>query len=131
MSGDAFPNFPVPKCLDPAVRRDLERRGVDSVRDLLRSTRGTTPDSPVPVPLLDGGIQILRGHVEMWLIEIDAAAKAKEESRARWTFAVAVVAAVASIIAAWPVVQEWLRPVVTGVVACIVAVWPVVKGWFR
>jgi hypothetical protein len=45
--------------------------------------------------------------------EVDAA-RAKEESRraqiiraARWTLAVAVVAAFAGIVAAWPVVQGW------------------------
>ena len=100
--------------ITPELRAALERRGVDSVRALLVQATGPGPQASVYVDSVITTVP--RADVEEWLVEIAGAVKAKDEIRhaqiirmARWTFAVAVVAAVAGIVAAWPVVRGWLR----------------------
>jgi hypothetical protein len=100
--------------ITPEIRAALERRGPDTMRAILIQTA----PSPAATVYVDSVVQsVSRADVEAWLVEIDAAAaKAKEERRhaqiiraARWTLAVAVMAAIVGIVVAWPVVQGWLR----------------------
>jgi hypothetical protein len=99
--------------ITPELRAALEHRGPDTMRAILSQTA----PGPAATVYVDSDVQgVPRADVEAWLVEIDAAAKAAKEERrhaqiirvACWTLAVAAAAAVAGIVAAWPVVQGWL-----------------------
>lgn len=102
--------------LDPLTRRELERRGVANVRLLLiPEISGSHPNALVLLHA-PGVPNPLRGDVEDWLRDAELAEKAEQDHRHRqvigtayWTLGIAVVAAIAGIIAAWPVVKEWLK----------------------
>lgn len=102
--------------LDPSTRRELERRGAANVRSLLiPEVSGSNPNALVPL-YATGVLDPLRRDVEDWLRDTELAEKAEQDHRHRqvistayWTLGVAVIAAVAGIIAAWPVVKEWLK----------------------
>jgi hypothetical protein len=98
--------------ISPELRAALERRGVDWLRVLLAQT-GVGVGAAVNV---EDRRTATRAEVEDWLREIAADDTAKQENRhaqmlsiAYWTLGIAVVAAVAGILAAWPVVREWLK----------------------
>ena len=71
---------------------------------------GTGPGASLPGFNVKGGIT--RSNIEEWLIEKHKEAAALERSRYRRVLLWTVVAAVAAIIAAWPVVEPWIRSAV-------------------
>ena len=80
--------------------------------------RGGGPGASIPGFKVQGGC-ITRSDIEDWLIEKHFEATALERSRYRkvlgWTVAgvfVALAAAVAAVISAWPVVEPWIRSAV-------------------
>ncbi|MGA7678689.1 MAG: hypothetical protein WCA54_00785 [Pseudolabrys sp.] len=93
-----------------------ERAALDAIGDpeivrlrLLQSGGG--PGALIPgFPPVQRGIT--RSHIEQWLIEKNKAAIALEGSRYRKVLWWTVAAAVAAIIAAWPVVEPWIRSAV-------------------
>lgn len=101
------------------IRAEFERRGVDSIRALLVSmtSSGQTGGSSANALVgLGSGIDAARWQMEDWLQEMDAAAQARQEERhaqvirvSYCTLAVAVLAAAAGIVAAWPVLKAWIR----------------------
>jgi hypothetical protein len=92
------------------MRAKLDRLGPEEVRSRLARTTTFDPleavpidDEPPPWPT--------RQLVEDWLCEKRVAADRLQTSNRRWTIAAAVagiVAALAAIIAAWPVVKEFI-----------------------
>jgi hypothetical protein len=99
--------------ISPELRAALDRRGVDSVRVLLVQS-GIGPSSAVYIDSVQTSAS--RAEVEDWLREMRAAAEAEQAKRhdqmmrvANRTLIIAVVAAIAGIVAAWPIVKGWLN----------------------
>jgi hypothetical protein len=85
----------------PEVLREFELHGVDTVRGVLLSFSVSDRDTPHRV----GNAVVKRGEIQDWL-------KWKAEVDAYWLkvgVIAAVIAAVAAVIAAWPVIHDWIR----------------------
>jgi hypothetical protein len=90
----------------------LESMGRDTVRVRLKDT----PADRSAAFLLPGRLICKRGYAEDWLRRGDAERKAPEARQHRDTFwitvltvALGIVAAVAAVVTAWPVVRGWIK----------------------
>jgi hypothetical protein len=84
-------------------------------RDMVRIRLKDTPAGRSTIFLLPGRLSCTRGSVEDWLRRRDAEGKALEVGQRRdvfWitvlTVALGIVAAVAVVVTAWPVVRGWI-----------------------
>jgi hypothetical protein len=90
----------------------LESIGCDMVRIRLKDT----PAGRSTIFLLPGRLSCTRGYVEDWLRRGEAERKSLEVGQRRdvfWipvlTVALGIVAAVAAVVTAWPVVRDWIK----------------------
>jgi len=93
--------------IPPEIRRELERYGELAVQ------AGLVSAFDVPTSPMYSFRHEHREHVLAWLAEKRQVAHQKESHQHRWTAVAAVagvIAAIASGIAAWPVIKEWLAP---------------------
>ena len=58
--------------------------------------------------IVDGGPHPSRAFIESWLAVKNQEIQARETARFRWVLWMAVIAAIFSAIAAWPVIKPWL-----------------------
>ena len=82
-------------------REALEELGPEVVRVRLFQTGERS--------VLSGFGDLKRGYAERWLFAKD---QAEAKSRKRWNWAIflpALVAAIAAVVAAWPVARAWLQ----------------------
>ena len=105
--------------LDEEARWGAELRRIG--RDAVIAELGGTPANPgatFPLYLPDGKRDPMRGYVEEWLgrMEDKANSTATEAKRFRYILVASVVAATAGvlavavgIIAAWPVIHDWIK----------------------
>jgi hypothetical protein len=88
----------------------LDRMGRDAVIAKLGSHElRADSGSEFKLDLPDGGRHPKRRYVEEWLRRMAAKAEATEARRFWCIFVAAVLAAVVGIIAAWPVIHDWIR----------------------
>ena len=85
-------------------------------REMVRIRSKDTPAGRSAVFLLPGRLSCTRGYAEDWLGRGDAKEKALEVGQHRdvfWitvlTVALGIVAAVAAVVTAWPVVRGWIK----------------------
>jgi hypothetical protein len=87
---------------------ELERIGRGAVIVKL----GNLPDDPgqtIPLHLPNGTRSPKRGYVEEWLGRMDAEEKATDAKRFRYILIASVIAAAAAVVAAWPVIHDWIK----------------------
>ena len=99
-----------PKMLTAEERAALDALDPEVVRIRLMESR-TGPGADIRGFNVKGGC-IPRSHIEEWLIEQNKKAAAVDRSRYRKVLLWTVVAAVAALVAAWPVVEPWIRSAV-------------------
>jgi len=94
------------RSLPPLTRKELERRGPSNVRAILDQPHwsGVGPNSEFNLHT-SGVPNPTRAQVEAWLKQKERAANRK----VIWTLIFAAIGAIGSIIAAFPVLQGWLR----------------------
>jgi hypothetical protein len=93
--------------LDPRIRNELERRGPDSVRDLLRAA-GPGQGAAIKVQV-SGASDPLRSEVEAWLRDKELTIERRETCRFYVIVVLTFIAAVGAVIAALPVIREWFN----------------------
>ena len=104
------------------MAEDAERRQLEALsdaqlrrigRDVVLAKLGDIPAGPgtaFPLhDLPDGAHSPKRSDVGKWLGRMDAEEKATEARRFWYVLVAAVLAVVAGIIAAWPVIHDWFR----------------------
>lgn len=94
--------------LTPEELAALDELGPEIVRMRLLESR-TGPGASIPGFNVKGGC-VTRSHIEEWLIEKNKETAALDRSRFLKTIVIALATLGAAAIAAWPVVEPWIRP---------------------
>ena len=105
------------KDADSEYQKLLWDAALESIgRDMVRIRLKDTPAGRSAVFLLPDRLSCTRGYVEDWLRRGDAERKTLEVGQRRdvfWiavlTIALGIVAAVAVVVTAWPVVRDWIK----------------------
>jgi anti-sigma factor RsiW len=100
----------MPLPLHPRTRQELDRRGPVNVRAILDNPEWTGAGQNAEVRLHVAGVpNPERAQVELWLREKEQAANRNVVWIAVLTLIFAGIGAAGSVIAAWPIVKEWLK----------------------
>ena len=96
--------------LHPLTRQELERRGPSNVRALINEPQWVGVGQNAEIKLHAPGVpNPERAQVEEWLRGKERTANRNNILVAVLTLIFAAVGAIGSVIAAWPVLQEWMK----------------------
>jgi hypothetical protein len=100
----------MPSPLHPGTRQELDRRGPANIRAILDNPEWTGAGQNAEVRLHVAGVpNPERAQVEVWLREKEQVANRSVVWIAVLTFIFAGIGAAGSVIAACPIVKEWLK----------------------
>jgi hypothetical protein len=93
--------------LSAEAEKDLQLMGLEAARDQLRRWPPSPPGYAKDTLQLENS-ELSRADLITWIQWKEDVAIRRENRRFRWTFAFVVIAALAGVIAAWPILKSWI-----------------------
>ena len=90
-------------------RAEMKKLGLSVIKMRLADRESAGPGRGSLVRNICAHPEPLRSFVEDWVIEEERSVEGREKTRFRWMVLLTAVAAVAAVIAAWPIVKSWLQ----------------------